>query len=70
MTIISQHGDKVEANSITVSGHNIVALKANDTNHNITVGTYFNPSRAVQIYCEITSVDWSCKALEYVMPKE
>lgn len=70
MIIISQNGDKVETNELRVSGHNIVALNTNDTNNNITVATYFSPSRAVQIYCEITSVDWSCKALEYVMPKE
>ncbi len=40
MIIISQNGDKVETNELRVSGHNIVALNANDTNDNITVATY------------------------------
>lgn len=71
MKIITQSGENLDVHNIEMSDCTIKCIPAaNSKKKEVVCGVYENVERTIMVFAEMTSLGWSSKSSQYVMPSK
>ena len=70
MKIITQSGENLDVHNIEMSGCTIKCIPAVNSKKEVVCGVYVSVERTIMVFAEMTSLGWSSKSSQYVMPSK